>query len=57
LLKPSQSVKGMRRLLAVLKFSFLSRFGGFAYFVGGARFTVTLGRAIGMAAPNPGRKR
>jgi hypothetical protein len=27
---PNKSVKGTRRLLAVLKFCFLSRFGGFA---------------------------
>jgi len=28
--KPNKSVKGTRRPLAVLKFCFLSRFGGFA---------------------------
>jgi hypothetical protein len=30
IVKPNKSVKGTRRPLAVLKFSFLSRFGGFA---------------------------
>jgi hypothetical protein len=29
--KPNKSVKGTRRPLAVLKFCFLSRFGGFAW--------------------------
>ena len=41
--KPNKSVKGTRRPLAVLKFRFLSRSGGFGLaFVSGSPLTVTL---------------